>query len=219
MNLRTRQNLLSFLLLAFSSLAPAAPLDFDTNPIDCSGPSSTPGAGGSPIDCTLAQPRPDGYAIKDATFTAFFFPAPPFPGPSVVKWGSDRDFNNPVDQDLFVFIFGDTEFTLFGPPVTFFVSGTLDGDVVVSFSTVIGASGPVAWNAAALVPDVPAGMHTLDMEFGVIGFAGSQVSFSSLYQVGAAAVPTPGSVALLLGGALVLFGIRQRRAGSWASAA
>lgn len=209
MKVRPFISLLASLLLAFSSSAPAAPIDFRNNPINCFE-RAPPGAVVTPIDCTSSRPRVDGYEFHDITYTALLFALPPAFAPVVVAWDSDRAFFNPVNQDLFVFIFGNTDVIVGGLPVTFFVTGTLDGQVVVSFTTpVAGPGDSLAWSVAALVPDVPAGEHKLDMEFGVEGFA-SQVTISSLYRVTVTAVPAPGTGVLLLSGALLLLGVRRK---------
>ena len=187
------------LALATSSLS-AAPLDFTGQPITCTDPVGAT----VPTPCALtATPRPDGYSLIGYSF-GFIIPppGPPLPFPIIVKNDSKRDFFNPVMQDIFVNIFGNTRVDVFGAPVLFFVSGTLDGVEVASFSVPVGGLGnDLSWNVTGLVEDVAPGIHTLDMHFGFIQLIPNQpsaVNISSLYQVTANAVPEPAGLALVL---------------------
>ena len=186
------------LALATSSLC-AAPLDFTGQPITCTDP---PGAT-VPTPCALtATPRSDGYSLIGYSFLFIIPPPGPPPFiPIVVKNDSKRDFFNPVMQDIFVNIFGDTTVDVMGAPVLFFVSGTLDGVEVVSFSVPVGGLGnDMSWNLTGLVEDVTPGIHTLDMHFGFIQIVPQQstVRISSLYQITVNPVPEPAGLALVL---------------------
>lgn len=188
------------LVLATGS-ASAAPLFFNGNPITCIDPVGAT----VPTPCGLTTaPRADGYSLIGYSFNFLIPPPGPLPPfPIVVKNDSMRDFFNPVLQDILVQIFGNTKVDVDGAPVEFFVSGTLDGAVVASYSeTVGGHDNHVAWNVAGKVDDVAAGVHTLDMHFGFIQLIPNQpsnVNIASLYQVTAQEVPEPSSLALVLG--------------------
>lgn len=196
---------LSALLLLSSTSARSVPVDFDDNAVGCAGPILTqpvpaPPTGFAGIDPPGCQTQKlgDGFQVIDTRFFAFMLGGG---NPVQVQMNAARNFNNPVDQDLLVFIFGNTEILVQGDAIDFFVIGTLDGEAVVEFSAhLVAGTHQVAWNEASNVPDVPAGVHTLDLHFGFLspnqvpGF----VSVASLYRVGAQALPAPASVFLLL---------------------
>lgn len=178
----------------------AAPLDFTGSPIICTDPAGAT----VPTPCALTtMARPDGYALLGYSF-GFLVPppGPPPPFPAIVQVDTMRDFLNPVMQDLILNIFGDTRVDVVGAPVLFFVTGTLDGNIVAAFSQIVGGVGnDLSWNVSALVDDVAPGVHTLDMHFGfrqLIPNGQSDVRIASLYQVTAHAVPVPASLALVL---------------------
>lgn len=190
---------------------------FGASPIVCSDPA------GATVDtpCGLtAVPRGDGYEFVGYGFHFIFPPPPPGapPVPMVAANDSMRDFINPIAQNLIVNIFGNTKVDVIGPPVLFFVNGTLDGTVVASFSQgVAGGRTAVTWDVSGLVPNVSAGKHTLDMHFGIFQLVPgqlSEVNVASLYQV-TASVPEPTMLALWLAGigAVGLLKRRQRPAG------
>jgi hypothetical protein len=203
-------------LLALPLPMHAAAPDFDSNPITCRDPALPPpglvtippGAG-----CEdLARARSDGYGVSGYVFAALLPPVfpPPLPGdpPVVVGADAERDFDNPIDQDLLVHIFGSTKVDVDGAPLLFFVNGTLDGKVVVSFSSVVsGHDNHMAWSATGRESDVPAGLHTLDMHWGVQQIDWTQqsaVTVASLYQVWVTEVPEPATAALWVLGLLGL---------------
>lgn len=201
------------LAMTVVSGAVAVPVDFTGKAITCIDP---PGAT-VPVPCALTTvARPDGYALVGYSFNFLIpppvFPPPPFP--AVVKNDSMRDFINPVMQDLFLRIFGDTVVDVFGAPVLFFVSGTLDGVVISSFAQVVGGLGnAMSWDVTNAVMGVSAGLHTLDMHFGIIQqFPNqqSQVNISSQYNVTLQEVPEPVSSALVLV-ALGMAGLARQR--------
>ena len=185
-----------------ASSAMAADPDFSGQPIMCTDP---PGAA-VPTPCMLTvAPRPDGYEFIGYSFNLLIPQPPPPPFPAIVGMDSMRDFFNPVLQNLFVNIFGNTIVDVLGAPVLFFVVGTLDGVAVASFNSgVLGGLGnALAWNVTGLAPAVPAGMHTLDMHINVVQLIPnqqSQVNVSSLYRATVSAVPEPGIWMLMLTG-------------------
>lgn len=212
--------LVSLVWAGASALAAAAQPDFGVNPIECTDPAAP--AGGSidlPLGGCTGVARSDGYELRDYSFIVMLPPLPipppmPLPPPLVVQNDSERDFLNPLLQDMFVHIFGNTKIDVDGAPVQFFVTGTLDGETIVSFSQVVGGhDNHVTWNVAGKKDDVPAGNHTLDMHFGVIQisqFQPSEVSVASLYRV-TAQVPEPAAWVLMLG-AFALVGLTRGKA-------
>jgi hypothetical protein len=201
----------------------AAAPDFDANPVTCNDPADASGVSvtvPAGADCAArASPRADGYVITGYSFNALIVPVfpppvPPLP-PMVVQADSERDFNNPVVQDLFVHIFGHTKVDVDGAPVLFFVNGTIDGEVVVTFSAVVsGHDNHMVWNSFGKKDDVPAGLRTLDMHKGFMQISPIQpslVNVASLYEVHVTQVPEPASALMVLAGLLGL-GVARRLA-------
>lgn len=207
---------LSALLLLGSSSAHALPVDFDDNAVACGGPvvtqpvpaPPTAFADFAPPGCQT-QKRGDGFQVVDTHLLAFMLGGG---NPVVVQVNAARNFNNPVDQDLLIFIFGNTEIVVQGDAIDFFVVGTLDGVGVVGFGAhLVAGTHQVAWNESAKVPDVPAGPHVLDLHFGFSSpnQIGGAVSIASLYRVGAQALPLPQSALLVLGALLLVPAVRS----------
>jgi hypothetical protein len=202
------------MVLATGTLS-AAPLTFGANPITCTDPVGAT----VPVPCALTTvPRPDGYALIGYSFNFIIPPppgGPPFPPPVIVQNDSMRDFFNPVMQDITVNIFGNTKVDVIGAPILFFVNGTLDGVTVTSFSMPVGGmNNNLAWNVLGVAPDVPAGIHTADMHFGIIQIVQgqqSQVNVSSVYEVALTPVPEPSAMAQMFLGLLGIGFATSRR--------
>ena len=210
-------NSLRGLAIAILALAagPASALavDFAGHPISCTDPAGAT----VPVACKdAASNRSDGYAFTSYSFNVLFPPAPPFPPPLPMVAGNDsmRDFFNPILQNLYVFIMGETMVDVIGAPVLYFVTGTLDGVVVTSFSSVVsGLGNPLSWNQKGAAGLVGAGLHTLDLHFGVVQLVPGQqssVHVSSLYQVGIE-LPEPATLLLVLSGCALA--VLARRSG------
>lgn len=204
--------LASGLALSCSSALAVDPV-FGANPITCVDPA--PAAVPTPC-AAAAAPRPDGYEFINFSFNILVPPPPPPPFPAIIGMDSMRDFINPVNQNLFVHIFGNTVVDVLGAPVQFLVSGTLDGAVVASFGVAVaGLGNALSWDSFGMAPAVSAGVHTLDMHIYIIQlvpFQQSQVNVASLYRATISPVPEVGSWALMLAGlGLVLTrGLRHR---------
>lgn len=220
MNMRLHWLAVLALALAGGNTA-AAPLDFDGNPISCTDPAGAT----VPIPCAdTAAARSDGYSFIGYSFNFIIPPpvVPPLPFPQIAQNDSERDFINPVMQDLLVWIFGNTKVDVDGAPVLFFVNGTLDGVIVTTFSTVVsGHDNHLSWGLGAVVEDVPAGEHTLDMHFGVMQLAQqpSQVNVSSLYQVTVNPVAEPATLLLVLAASAFGFAPRPKARAAFKPAA
>ena len=83
-------------------------------------------------------------------------------------------FDLSANSDLQVTISGITRVSLSGGLATFFVRGTIDGDIVVESQSIIDAlmgpvtDLPVLWYRSGVKQNVAAGSHELDQHSGVV---------------------------------------------------
>ncbi len=187
----------------------AALIDFDDNPINFSNPSVANGADAAVV-INGAGPskikKDDGYSITNLSYTITANEAENI----LVVWDSDRMFDLSANSDLQVTISGITRVSLSGGLATFFVRGTIDGDIVVESQSIIDAlmgpvtDLPVLWYRSGVKQNVAAGSHELDQHSGVVwtpSAVGDTLTVSSLYE---SVVPVPSVLSLILLGALPL---------------
>lgn len=188
----------------------AVTIDFDDKPISFSPPSVKDDKGGVTTNSTLPTKfkRADGYEIQKLSYTTT---ATAPLAQSTTRWTSAREFNlaggpkDPGPATLSVSIFGNTDVTLSGGSAILTITGTLDGEVVVTFTSGVlkaGAAQPVVWNKSGDKENVFLGNHALDMESTLVwdpAVAGDTITVSSIYGV-TAAVPEPATWLLSLAG-------------------